>query len=310
MKSLAFCLKLTLIGLTIGFHAKVAQAQLNPLDASLGDPFLKLLEDSNFDKDGTAYRLEKLNASNKLSLYLYFSKQKQSWSRLEIPRELEYYNRRATMVTAAIGHIETKGEGTLNELWTQVMAEQSQDLSLKYCLENINRCDESLRRKLTWLSSQISALRVRYQESIRNKGEEAALTFLLKEVNLLVNGYTFRSDDSRDRWKTPLQFLRESGGDCEDIVIFKYVLLSRVFGVPIEKMRASWIYHSQLKGHMVLAVYAEAKVALLDNLNQDRRRLPSTLFEIQEYIDNGWILLGMGNEEKTDFVFPVKANTP
>ena len=77
-----------------------------------------------------------------------------------------------------------------------------------------------------------------------------------------------------DYWATPLEFMRQAQGDCEDFAIAKYVSL-RMLGIPAEQLRLIYVrarFGSAASGnseaHMVLGYYADpgGEPLILDNL--------------------------------------------
>lgn len=74
-----------------------------------------------------------------------------------------------------------------------------------------------------------------------------------------------------DFWATPVEFLANDGGDCEDFSIAKYFTL-RALGIADEKLRIVYAVYRRgafTGAHMVLAFYPspEAEPLILDNLN-------------------------------------------
>lgn len=74
-----------------------------------------------------------------------------------------------------------------------------------------------------------------------------------------------------DFWATPIEFLANDGGDCEDYSIAKYFTL-RALGVADEKLRIVYVVYRRgafTGAHMVLAYYPapDAEPLILDNLN-------------------------------------------
>lgn len=74
-----------------------------------------------------------------------------------------------------------------------------------------------------------------------------------------------------DFWATPIEFLANDGGDCEDYSIAKYFTL-RALGVADEKLRIVYAVYRRgafTGAHMVLAFYPapDAEPLILDNLN-------------------------------------------
>ena len=72
-----------------------------------------------------------------------------------------------------------------------------------------------------------------------------------------------------DYWATPMEFLANEGGDCEDFTIAKYYTL-RALGVPNEKLGVAYAKETRISNghHMVLAYYESpgAEPLILDNL--------------------------------------------
>jgi predicted transglutaminase-like cysteine proteinase len=77
-----------------------------------------------------------------------------------------------------------------------------------------------------------------------------------------------------DYWATPLEFMHQGQGDCEDFAIAKYVSLL-MLGVPSDKLRLIYVrarFGSASSGnsevHMVLGYYADpaGEPQILDNL--------------------------------------------
>lgn len=94
----------------------------------------------------------------------------------------------------------------------------------------------------------------------------------LELVNDFFNQSRFVDDrvlwNVRDYWATPLEFLIQDAGDCEDYAIAKYYTL-RALGVDEEKLRITYVTALELdQAHMVLAYYStpDAVPLLLDNL--------------------------------------------
>ena len=93
-----------------------------------------------------------------------------------------------------------------------------------------------------------------------------------------------------DYWATPMEFLANEGGDCEDFTIAKYYTL-RALGVPNEKLGVAYVKETRISNghHMVLAYYesAGADPLILDNLID--RILPASQRSdlIPIYIVNG-----------------------
>lgn len=71
-----------------------------------------------------------------------------------------------------------------------------------------------------------------------------------------------------DYWATPIEFLGNFQGDCEDYSVAKYLSLKEL-GVPVEKLRITYVRATNIgESHMVLAYYPtpDADPLILDNL--------------------------------------------
>ena len=71
-----------------------------------------------------------------------------------------------------------------------------------------------------------------------------------------------------DYWATPLEFLAQGAGDCEDYSIAKYFTLKEL-GVPENKMRLTYVKAIKLnQAHMVLTYFSspDSVPVVLDNL--------------------------------------------
>lgn len=107
----------------------------------------------------------------------------------------------------------------------------------------------------------------------------------LKLVNDYVNQTPFTCDAAQwcveDYWATPIEFLANHGGDCEDFAMAKYFAL-RALGIADQQLRLVYtrIRRGGVAGsHVVLAYYPapDAEPLLLDNLEQ--RISPASLRE-------------------------------
>lgn len=95
----------------------------------------------------------------------------------------------------------------------------------------------------------------------------------LKRVNDFFNQQIDFVDDiylwgEEDYWATPVEFLFQGAGDCEDYAIAKYFTLIEL-GVAEKKMRIMYVKAIQLnQAHMVLTYYPTPRAVptVLDNL--------------------------------------------
>lgn len=105
-------------------------------------------------------------------------------------------------------------------------------------------------------------------QSLRNK----PVNIQLEQVNSFFNQFSYESDlESRsvdDYWKTPVEFMEDGGGDCEDYAIIKYFTLITL-GIPPERLRITYVTSLTLnQAHMVLSYYPSPEVEplILDSL--------------------------------------------
>lgn len=82
----------------------------------------------------------------------------------------------------------------------------------------------------------------------------------LEDVNEYINSFEYQGEDG-DHWKTPDEFFRDNGGDCEDFAIAKYYALHNAYDVGILVMR-----RPRSVAHAVLLVNRQW---ILDNNTND-----------------------------------------
>ena len=97
----------------------------------------------------------------------------------------------------------------------------------------------------------------------------------LEKVNEFFNRVQFIDDQllwkQSDYWATPVEFLAENGGDCEDFSIAKYFTLKKM-GIDEEKLNMTYVKALQLnQAHMVVTYYETpgAEPLVLDNLDPE-----------------------------------------
>ena len=97
----------------------------------------------------------------------------------------------------------------------------------------------------------------------------------LEKVNAFFNQVQFIDDallwKQKDYWATPVEFLVQNGGDCEDFSIAKYFTLKRM-GIDEDKLNMTYVKALTLnQAHMVVTYYAtpEAEPLILDNLKAE-----------------------------------------
>ncbi|CAM2979613.1 transglutaminase-like cysteine peptidase [Legionella worsleiensis] len=102
--------------------------------------------------------------------------------------------------------------------------------------------------------------------------ETQSIDVKLDKVNSFFNQFNYESDmqsrEEEDYWKSPVEFIIDGGGDCEDFAIIKYFTLIAL-GVPTERLRITYVTSSRLnQAHMVLSYYPtpEAEPLILDSL--------------------------------------------
>jgi predicted transglutaminase-like cysteine proteinase len=98
----------------------------------------------------------------------------------------------------------------------------------------------------------------------------------LNKVNTFFNRRVLYKSDMEvykveDYWASPLEFMGNGAGDCEDFSISKYVTL-RILGVPNERLRLIYVRYQTGNtppiAHMVLGYYAQPseEPVILDNM--------------------------------------------
>lgn len=117
-------------------------------------------------------------------------------------------------------------------------------------------------------------LRIRKWQDLIHNSTRLSERQKLERVNDFFNGARFTDDiklwRQEDYWATPLEFLLEDAGDCEDFSIAKYFTL-RAMGVDNAKLRITYVKALDLnQAHMVLAYYPESSSTpvILDNINK------------------------------------------
>ena len=108
-----------------------------------------------------------------------------------------------------------------------------------------------------------------------NDDQSASDLAKLQKVNDFFNQVQFIDDrllwKESDYWATPVEFLAENGGDCEDFSIAKYFTLKKM-GIDEEKLNMTYVKALQLnQAHMVVTYYETpgAEPLVLDNLDPE-----------------------------------------
>ena len=117
-------------------------------------------------------------------------------------------------------------------------------------------------------------IRVRKWQELIHSSEDLNDQQKLERVNNFFNGARFVNDidqwNKKDYWATPLEFLAEDAGDCEDFSIAKYFTLKEM-GMDSGKLRITYVKALELnQAHMVLAYYPTPSSipVILDNINK------------------------------------------
>ncbi|MFP5413908.1 MAG: transglutaminase-like cysteine peptidase [Gammaproteobacteria bacterium] len=125
-----------------------------------------------------------------------------------------------------------------------------------------------------------AAARVSHWFALIEQGRSAPDAERLRLANNFFNGARFTTDleawQKEDYWATPVEFLIEDAGDCEEFAIAKYFTLTRM-GIADGAVRVTYVKALTLdQPHMVLAWYAtpDADPLILDNI--EPRILPAS----------------------------------
>ncbi len=134
--------------------------------------------------------------------------------------------------------------------------------------------DEKLLTKIGLKYGGGTELRVRKWQRLIHDSSGLNDEQKLERVNDFFNGARFVNDvtqwQQEDYWATPLEFLAEDAGDCEDFSIAKYFTLKEM-GLDIGKLRITYVKALSLnQAHMVLAYYPSPSAipVILDNINK------------------------------------------
>ncbi len=130
----------------------------------------------------------------------------------------------------------------------------------------------------------------------------------LKKINDFFNQRTNFVDDMvlwhvNDYWATPVEFLAQSAGDCEDYAIAKYFSLKAI-GVPEEKIRITYVKALEYnQAHMVLTYFESPRAVpvVLDNINPQIKPATERKDLLPVYSFNGsglWIAKAKGDGQR------------
>jgi predicted transglutaminase-like cysteine proteinase len=124
-----------------------------------------------------------------------------------------------------------------------------------------------------------AAARVSNWFALIEQGRSAPDAERLRLANNFFNAARFTTDlevwQQQDYWATPIEFLIEDAGDCEEFAIAKYFTLSRM-GIAEDALRITYVRAQTFhQPHMVLAWYPapDAEPFILDNI--EPRILPA-----------------------------------
>lgn len=127
-----------------------------------------------------------------------------------------------------------------------------------------------------------SEKRMRYLHKLIIENQDKTDLEKLTLVNNTFNLFPWISDKNKwnkdDYWATPLEIITTFGGDCEDIVFAKWIML-RHLGIAKNKLFFGYVKIKELnQAHMVLLYkenpdipFGKAKVYLLDNMDGEVR---------------------------------------
>ena len=114
-------------------------------------------------------------------------------------------------------------------------------------------------------------------QSLINNDQSSNDQEKLVKVNAFFNQQEFISDQllwkDKDYWATPVEFLVQNGGDCEDFSIAKYFTLKKL-GVDESKLNLTYAKAVELnQAHMVVTYYGQPndEPLILDNLIDEIR---------------------------------------
>jgi predicted transglutaminase-like cysteine proteinase len=145
--------------------------------------------------------------------------------------------------------------------------------------EPVPTVSERLLERIERENGPQAAARVSHWFALIEQGKSAPDPERLRLANNFFNAARFTTDlevwQKEDYWATPVEFLIEDAGDCEEFAIAKYFTLSRM-GIAEDALRITYVRAQTLhQPHMVLAWYPalDAEPLVLDNL--EPRILPA-----------------------------------
>lgn len=135
---------------------------------------------------------------------------------------------------------------------------------------------------LQHLKTKVSAVafqRLAAWRSLIDENKNKSERLQLHIVNKFFNRLHFENDEEQfigqiDYWQTPIEFLTNGAGDCEDYAIAKYFTLLAL-GVKDKKLRITYVkLKKENQAHMVLAYYPTVSSVplVLDNRRPDIKK--------------------------------------
>lgn len=146
--------------------------------------------------------------------------------------------------------------------------------------EPVPAAPERLIQRIERENGPQAAARASHWFALIERGRSASDAERLQLANSFFNRARFTTDaeiwQREDYWATPIEFLIEDAGDCEEFAIAKYFTLTEM-GIAEDALRITYVKALSLdQPHMVLAWYdaPAADPLVLDNL--DPRILPAS----------------------------------
>ncbi|MFK5951371.1 MAG: transglutaminase-like cysteine peptidase [Methylococcales bacterium] len=165
-----------------------------------------------------------------------------------------------------------------------------------------------LLNKITIKYGPEAATRVEQWQKLMQTAKSLPEQQKLQRVNDFFNQRINFVDDiwlwgKKDYWATPMEFLFQGAGDCEDYSIAKYFTLIEL-GVADKKMRITYVKALKLnQAHMVLTYFATPKSIplVLDNINPEIKKATMRTDLLPVYSFNGsglWLAKSRGGGKK------------
>ncbi len=153
-------------------------------------------------------------------------------------------------------------------------------MAMSFAVADHTGVTERMFKRIKQTYGGAAELRVRNWQHLIHQSHDLDDEQKLEKVNDFFNGARFVDDQNQwrqsDYWATPIEFLANDAGDCEDFSIAKYFTLKEM-GVDVHKLRITYVKALTLnQAHMVLAYYAtpSSVPVILDNIN--KRIKPAT----------------------------------